>query len=257
MFEAKLGEAKVFKLIVDAMKELLTEANLDCSKSGISLQTLDSSHVALCSLLLRSEGFQGYRCDVNTTFGLQMASLSKVLKVCDSKDRLELSAIDQGDQLNIKFEGDKRVSDFSLKLMDIDMEHLGIPPTEYQATVRMPSAEFQRIVRDMNTMGESCVIGVTKEGVKFSVSGDSGTGNIMLKADTNSDKEKELVAIQMEQPVEMTFALQYLNMFTKATPLCDTVTLSMAPGVPVVIEYGIDDIGYIRYYLAPKIDDEE
>ena len=31
--------------------------------------------------------------------------------------------------------------DFSLKLMDIDSEHLAIPETEYSATVRMPAGE--------------------------------------------------------------------------------------------------------------------
>ena len=35
------------------------------------------------------------------------------------------------------------------------------------------------------------------------------------------------------------------------------VTLSMSPEVPLVVEYKIGDIGYIRYYLAPKIEDED
>ena len=39
--------------------------------------------------------------------------------------------------------------------MDIDSEHLGIPQTAYQATVEMSSAEFQRICRDLSTIGDS------------------------------------------------------------------------------------------------------
>ena len=31
--------------------------------------------------------------------------------------------------------------------MDIESEHLGIPETEYKCNVRLPSAEFQRIIR--------------------------------------------------------------------------------------------------------------
>ena len=31
--------------------------------------------------------------------------------------------------------------------MDIESEHLGIPETEYKCTVRLPAAEFQRIIR--------------------------------------------------------------------------------------------------------------
>jgi DNA polymerase III sliding clamp (beta) subunit (PCNA family) len=39
------------------------------------------------------------------------------------------------------------VSEFELKLMDIESEHLGIPETEYKCNVRLPAAEFQRIIR--------------------------------------------------------------------------------------------------------------
>jgi hypothetical protein len=47
------------------------------------------------------------------------------------------------------------VSDFELKLMDIDSEHLGIPDTEYCATVTMPAGEYARICRDLSSIGDS------------------------------------------------------------------------------------------------------
>ena len=55
----------------------------------------------------------------------------------------------------------------------------------------------------------------------------------------------------------LNFALRYLNFFTKATPLSEAVTLSMSKDVPLVVEYKIGEMGYIRYYLAPKIEDED
>lgn len=63
----------------------------------------------------------------------------------------------------------------------------------------------------------------------------------------------------MNDPVSLTFALRYMNSFTKATPLSETVTISLSSELPVVVEYKIADMGYIRFYLAPKIeeDDEE
>ena len=63
--------------------------------------------------------------------------------------------------------------------------------------------------------------------------------------------------INIDEPVTLTFALRYLNFFTKATPLSNTVSLSLSPNVPLVTEYTVgEDMGYVRYYLAPKIDDE-
>ena len=53
--------------------------------------------------------------------------------------------------------------------------------TDHEATVKMPASEFQRIVRDMSTIGEAVNITVTKEGVKFSTTGELGSGNVHLK----------------------------------------------------------------------------
>lgn len=142
-----------------------------------------------------------------------------------------------------------------LKLMDIDNEQLGIPDTPYKCTVQMPSGEFQRIIRDLQVMGDTCTISCTKEGIRFSVSGDLGTGNILTRANASA-KEEEKVVIDMEEPVELNFALRYLNFFTKATSLSGSVIVSMSPDVPVVIEYPIEDFGHIKYYLAPKIDED-
>ena len=45
--------------------------------------------------------------------------------------------------------------------MDIDSEHLGIPETDYDVTLRMPSVEFQRICRDLASIGDTVGISVT------------------------------------------------------------------------------------------------
>merc|ERR1711998_438593 len=95
------------------------------------------------------------------------------------------------------------------------------------------------------------------DGVKFSVSGEMGSGNMTLRQNTAVDtKEEEQVTIEMEEPVTLNFALRYLNFFTKATPLSGTVSLSLSKDVPLVVEYRLEDLGHIRYYLAPKIEDE-
>ena len=102
MFEARLPQGRIVKLIVEAMKDLISEGNIDCTKSGLALQSMDGSHVSLVSLLLRAEGFEHYRCDRNISLGVQTASLSKILKCSGNDDALSLSAEDNA--LNIMFE---------------------------------------------------------------------------------------------------------------------------------------------------------
>lgn len=258
MFEAQLAQGAVLKKIIDAMKDIVADANLDCSETGISLQAMDASHVSLVSLALRPELFSLYRCDNSKSLGVNFLSLSKIMKCASNDDKISMQADDDDEQVSFIFESQDKITDFEMKLLTIEAEHLGIPDTEYMATVTMPSGEFMRICRDLAIVGETCIISASKEGIRFSVEGDLGSGNITLRETSGSDaKPEDKVHIKIDAALELTFALNYLNMFTKATPLSPTVTLKMAPEVPLVVEYPIESGGHIRYYLAPKIDDDE
>eukprot|EP01112_Ceratiomyxa_fruticulosa_P014430 TRINITY_DN412_c0_g1_i2.p1 TRINITY_DN412_c0_g1~~TRINITY_DN412_c0_g1_i2.p1 ORF type:complete len:265 (-),score=54.29 TRINITY_DN412_c0_g1_i2:101-895(-) len=260
MFEAQLDQASLLKKILESVRDLVEQANFDCSSAGISLQAMDSSHVSLVSLLLRADGFQEFRCDRNLSLGINLGSMTKIMKCANNEDRVTLKADDSTDTVTFLFEAPKneRVSEFELKLMDIQSEHLGIPDTEYSVVIKMPAAEFQRICRDLTIMGDTVVVTATKEGVKFSVSGDMGNGNITVRQNSGVDtKEEEAITVELQEPVTLSFALRYLNFFTKATSLSTSVSISMSRDVPMVVEYRIGDLGYVRYYLAPKIDDDE
>lgn len=61
----------------------------------------------------------------------------------------------------------------------------------------MPSNEFKRIITDLQVLGDTCTIAVTKEGVRFSVTGDLGTGNVLVRSTNGVDKEEEEVRTQI------------------------------------------------------------
>jgi proliferating cell nuclear antigen PCNA len=67
--------------VLEAIKDLVTEANFDCSSTGFALQAMDSSHVSLVSLLLRADGFEHYRCDRSLSMGMHLGNMAKMLKV--------------------------------------------------------------------------------------------------------------------------------------------------------------------------------
>ena len=118
---------------------------------------MDNSHVALVSMMLRADSFSPFRCDRNIALGINLTSLSKVLRCAAPEDILTLKAEDAPDVVNLVFESAEsdRLSEYDIKLMDIDQEHLGIPETEYAATISMPSPEFQKICRDLMALSES------------------------------------------------------------------------------------------------------
>ncbi|OCF35944.1 proliferating cell nuclear antigen (pcna) [Kwoniella heveanensis CBS 569] len=190
MLEARVKQASVLKKLLDAIKELVTDGNLDCTDEGISLQAMDNSHVALVSLKLLAEQFDSYRCDRNMPLGVNLTSLTKILKCAKDQDVVTLKASDDADNLGLVFESPKedRVGEYEMKLMDIDQEHLGIPDTQYDATITMSSGEFQRICRDLAALGESVKIEASKEGVRFSSEGEVGNGSVLLKQSAGTDR---------------------------------------------------------------------
>jgi len=259
MFEARLTQASLLKKILDAIKDLVTDANFDCNSTGISLQAMDSSHVSLVSMLMLKDGFENYRADKNLPLGINLASMSKILQCSSNDDSVTIKADDNPSVVTFMFENSKgdKVSDFELKLMEIESDVLGIPSTDYSAIIKMPAAEFQRICKNLTILGDTVVISATKEGVKFSVQGDLGAGNITCRPSTSVDsKIDDSVSIEINEPVALTFALRYLNSFTKATSLSNQVVLSMSKEVPLVVEYRIADAGHLKFYLAPKIEDD-
>ena len=75
MFEARLVQGSLLKKVLESIKDLVTDANFDCSGNGFALQAMDSSHVSLVALLLRADGFEHYRCDRNMTMGMNLSNM--------------------------------------------------------------------------------------------------------------------------------------------------------------------------------------
>jgi len=257
VLDAQLQQAALIKKVVDAMKDLCKDVNFDCSEKGLQVQAMDSSHVALVSLMLRESAFSEFKCDRPTSLGMNVESLGKVLKMCGPSDSLKLRWQDGEDIVNFQCEsGDDRITDFSLKLMQIESEHMEIPEQHYKVIAKLPSSEFQKICKDLKEFGETMQVKASKEGLTFSVQGDLGTGNVMLKP-RESEKPEERVALTVHEAVTATFALRYLVNFSKAAPLCGTVELGLGPDAPLLVKYDLEksDNGHMQFYLAPKIDE--
>lgn len=296
-FEAQVTHGIMWKKIVEAVKELVQEANLQITPAGIGIQAMDSAHVALVSLTLRGGGFAVYECSRNQMLGINMTSLSKILKTTENSDTITLRHQDDNDSLTVLAAAtDKsKNSEFQLKLMEIDAETMSIPDMEYETTVTLGTAEFTKICKDMSIFGETIMVSVERDGVKFSASSDFGDGFVFLRSGSSADAtvksevkrevkteagvkkeptaadddaplagekkksekvEAEPVKVEMSEPISLSFALRYFTIFSKAGVLSNRVVLKLAPDAPCQIHFEIEGLGHLRYYLAPKVEEE-
>lgn len=315
MFEASVSQGAIWKKVIETMKDLVGEANFDCSSGGVTIQAMDSSHVALVHLMLHFDGFLKYQCERSSLMGINMGALSKILKIVDNNDQVTFRHEEDSDILVISTVNPdtSKMCEYQMKLMEIESETLGIPDMEYRNVVSLPSAEFAKICRDMGVFGDTVTVTVDRQGIKFTAAGDIGEGYAFIRAGAGakptkgaakteakaeakaepsdvedvkgeivkgervkseavdeddedvplasaakktSSNEAAGVVIDVEEPISLSFALRFFNIFGKGSCLNDRVTLHFAKENPCMIEYRLDGMGALRFYLAPKLDEQ-
>jgi proliferating cell nuclear antigen len=159
--------------------------------------------------------------------------------------------------LRIIFENPKteRRTQFNLNLITIDSEHLAIPETDYSSIVTINSSEFTKICRELYSLSETVSVVTNPDYVQFSVEGEVGTGQVRLGQNDSGNKDEQ-TTLEVSEAVEQQFALRYLNMFNKASSLSTFTRLCLHQEQPLVVEFKIENLGVLKYFLAPKISDE-
>ena len=258
MFRAVMTSAVTLRKIIDSIKDLVTQVNFQASTKGISLQAMDSAHVSLVSLCLQETGFKEYKCENTITLGLNLNDFGKILKMATNDDQVTLTAESDSSYLTVYFENREtgRESEFQLNLLTLESDSLGIPESEYPTRITISSTEFFKMCKELYTMADVIQIQIsdTKHAI-ISYSGKIGKGNIKLKSFKGENNDKT-VEIKCQENVNSKYGLQYLNNFSKASPLSSTVDINLSTSFPMMIHYDIENIGFIKFYLAPKMEDE-
>jgi len=251
-FSSVVKEADKFRKVIESLKELCDECNIECAPDGIKTQCMDTSHVALVSMLLKPEGFLHYVSRRTLSLGLNLANFSKVLRCGGPKDKLSIRATSE-ERIEVAFdnENENRTSTFDLKLIDLDADNLGIPEHEYTCKITMPSNEFARVCRDLSSMGDTLNVFCSKMGIQFSVKGDKGSGSMVYRKEASS-KGPNGITIEMEKNVKQQYAMSYLIRFSKSSVLSSKVNLSLSEGIPLRVCYEVENLGTMQYFLAPK-----
>ena len=62
ILEIKTVQASAFRILIEALKEILTDANFECDETGIKMIAMDSSRTVLVHLKLHASKFESYMC---------------------------------------------------------------------------------------------------------------------------------------------------------------------------------------------------
>jgi len=177
LFEIRTVQAGAFRTLVEALKEILTEANLEFDAGGIKVMSVDETHTVLVYLRLYHDRFENYYCPAKHILGVNMIYLFKLIKTMGNNDSLTLYLpASNPNKLGIRMENSDKstVTNYFLKLFDTNVDEIQIPNLNFSNIIHMPSLDLQKICRDMNALGEKLDVEITSSGtdLMFKCEGD-------------------------------------------------------------------------------------
>jgi proliferating cell nuclear antigen len=250
--EIKTVQATAFKILIEALKELLTDTCIEFDETGLKIIAMDSSHIVLVHLKLDAGKFEYYKCENKVSIGVSMLNLHKLIKTINSNDTLTLFMDDNDmNHLGIKIEnGEKNTkTTYKLTLLDLDNPRICIDPTEFNSMITLPSSDFQKIVRDMSNLSEYVEIKNINNQLIFTCKGDFCQQETVLS--DNDNGVHSITTKNMNDIVQGVFKLKYLVLFTKCTNLCNTVELYLKNDYPIIVRWSVASLGEIKLALAP------
>ena len=241
-------QASAVKSTIEVLKDILNDINVYFKPGGVYITTLDTARTSLVDMFLDAENFEEYHCEQDEIIaGINISNTFKLLKTITNNDVLtiEINSKEFMD-IEISSESKKTSTKFQLKLLDINESRIEVPNITMTSITNLPSADLQRLCRDMSNIGTE--IEITRKD-KY----------LHLKCEGDFANQETLIECPDETP-EMTglYSLRYLNIFTKATSMCATVQIMQEEGNRfLILKYNVANLGELKFYLATKVSEDQ
>ena len=285
-----------FATIFQYAKNFTESLTLYFSKDKMHIQAMDKAHVCLLDLHIQSTWFDLYEYDeeVESLFvGVNNELLYKIINTKQEQQQIKIEYHDGEDVLNISFtekedlamveeekkekkkekkkkgkketkkqkEKKKEASSkkktsmfdkyFDMKTMDLDEQLLDIPDNEYSVDLILPTKMFVSLSQELSMFDDSVCVVCKQDNVELVAKGNSGT----MKVNMNIDDVLEY-AIEENISLDMKYSIQYFQMICQFHKLSDKVALGFSEETPMMMKYELDETSFVRFYLAPKLLDD-
>ena len=240
-------QASAIKSTFEVLKDILNDVNIYFRPSGMYIVTLDTARTSLIDMFLSADNFEEYHCECEEIIaGINISNTYKLLKVITNNDvlKIEINSKEYMD-IEITSENKKTSTKFQLKLLDINESRIEIPGITMTSNTILPSADFQRLCRDMSNIGTDIEITRIGKEIRLKCEGDFANQETIIECPDESAEMKGL------------YSLKYLNIFTKATSMCSSVQIMQEEGNRfLILKYNVANLGEVRFYLATKVSDD-
>jgi len=264
-------KSEAFILLFQNLRTFTDSVNMQFTKEGLFIQTMDTSHVSIVELNIPSEWFSTYECTETQSLGIHIDIFSKILATKDKSQILTIEYNNHTDKLDIHFtscpvdssipeQKKGKLSDvkiynthFEIPLIDLESEHMQIPVVDYAAEFSLSSVNFANIVSQLKLFGDTMDIECSENNI---VLYSTGVENGKMMVEINIDDLTEFSINEGEQ-LSISFGLTYLHNICAFHKLTKEIDLKICNNYPLCAAYALEDNATLRVYLAPKITDNE
>jgi proliferating cell nuclear antigen len=260
MVEIVFHQANLFKQLINSLKGLVEDICFECETNGISLQAMDVSHVSLIAIELPADSFATYDCPSPVLLSFSVETLAtKILRSAGSNDELSIRTRSDHEDIEIQINSPNqdKSTRFRLKRVDIEPESVAIPDHTYRAKLQLNSQIMNQLVKSLSEVSDSVSVRCTEGSISFSVADASVEATTTFNAGVGPESSEDEVEVDVSESCRVSYALRYLKAMSAAAGLASRVSLSFSPHFPLLVEYALNEGGFVRFYLAPKVDDDE
>jgi proliferating cell nuclear antigen len=134
-------------------------------------------------------------------------------------------------------------------LIEPEPEELQYPDVKFSSIINLPSADFQKIIRDLSCISDKLEIKSVGNELIFKCSGQFASAEIHR---AESDGSMGFILKQdSSKIIQGEFSLKNLGYFIKCTNLCSQIEVYLENDLPLVVKYDVASLGSIRLCLAP------
>jgi proliferating cell nuclear antigen len=202
--------------------------------------------------------FEHYYCEPDKIIiCVNTQQLSKVISSMTNNDTLTIYidrvSYNGGIVMDLGFQyingNINQICDHKLRLMNTDVDEFGFPDKiDYPTILRMPTTDFQKIVRDMNVISGRMEIESVGSELVFECDGPFDKCRVVRSiSDNNLDFTK---MSDSSVVIKGDFSLKSLSHVTKCTPLCTHLEMQLDNIYPLIVKYDIASLGHIQLCLG-------
>lgn len=241
----------LFKKIINCATEMIDQTTLKISDAGLSLQVMDSMHVAFLDIFLSGKLFNSYRCDRELMIGVPLKHFSNILKsiVLNDNSVVRMYCDDSPQTLKVQHIQSDSKYEFDINLYQIDSEKYDIPVLEHEAEVRLPAKKFMADTSVFASFGEHMTFGCKNGEFIIHQNNDLTSNSASIRPNGDS------ITVECEEDIDVRITTKYVNIINKVSSLSESLVIKLGNSCPLYFDISLnDEMGYLRFYIAPKLE---